>query len=278
MQFSVLMSVYYKEKAEYLNLSLESIINQTLKPTEIVLVQDGKLTKELYTVIENYKQKYPDILKTYALKENQGLGKALNYGLQKCSNELIARMDTDDIAEPNRFEMQIQEFRNDNKLALCGGQIAEFADNPKEITSYRQVPIKQEEILKFAKKRNPFNHVTVMFKKQVVQNVGGYQHMPYFEDYWLWARMLEAGCKAKNVNAVLVKVRAGQGMIARRGGFEYIKDILRFENNMLKINYINILAYLKIIILRILISLISPDLRKVFYNKFLRNNKERFER
>lgn len=104
------MSVYYKEKAEYLKLALDSIINQTLKPDEIVFVQDGKVTNELETVITEYSQKYPDIFKTYPLKQNQGLGKALNFGMQKCRNEVIARMDTDDIAEPNRFELQIKEF------------------------------------------------------------------------------------------------------------------------------------------------------------------------
>ena len=136
------MSVYYKEKAEYLKLALDSIINQTLKPDEIVLVQDGKLTEELYAVITEYLQKYSDIFKTYALQQNQGLGKALNFGMQKCSYEIIARMDTDDIAEPNRFELQIKEFEQDKELMLCGGQIAEFADNPKEITGHRNVPLK----------------------------------------------------------------------------------------------------------------------------------------
>lgn len=180
------MSVYKKEKAEYLKLALASIINQTVQTNEIVLVQDGKLTNELQAVITDHLQKYPAIFKTYALKQNQGLGKALNFGMQKCSNELIARMDTDDIAEPNRFELQIEEFEKDKELMLCGGQIAEFADNTTEITGYRNVPLKHNEILNFAKKRNPFNHMTVMFKKQAVQSVGGYMDMLYFEDYWLY--------------------------------------------------------------------------------------------
>lgn len=210
MKFTVLMSVYYKEKPEYLQLALESVINQTVIPNEIVLVQDGKLTNELQAVITEYLQNYPTIFKTYALQQNQGLGKALNFGMQKCSNELIARMDTDDIAEPNRFELQIKEFEEDKELMLCGGQIAEFADNQTEITGYRNVPLKHNEILNFAKKRNPFNHMTVMFKKHAVQSVGGYIDMPYFEDYWLWARMLRVGCKAKNIDQVLIRVRAGQ--------------------------------------------------------------------
>lgn len=272
MKFTVLMSVYKKEKAEYLKLALDSIINQTLKPNEIVLVQDGKLTNELQAVITDYLQKYSYIFKTYALKQNQGLGKALNFGMQKCSNELIARMDTDDIAEPNRFELQIKEFEQDKELMLCGGQIAEFADNPAEITSYRSVPLKHNEILNFAKKRNPFNHMTVMFKKQAVQSVGGYMDMPYFEDYWLWARMLKTGYKAKNINQVLVKVRAGQDMIARRGGNSYIKEIIKFERSICNLGLIDTSTFTKMTIIRILISIIPLSMRTIFYNKFLRKD------
>lgn len=264
------MSVYKKEKAEYLKLALDSVINQTLKPDEIVLVQDGELTKELYAVIKRYKQKYSNVFKTYALKQNQGLGKALNFGMEKCSYELIARMDTDDIAEPNRFELQLQEFIKDKDLALCGGQIAEFADNPNKITGYRNVPLVHNEILNFCKKRNPFNHMTVMFKKQAVQNVGGYQHMPYFEDYWLWARLLKAYYKAKNVDAVLVKVRAGQDMIARRGGWKYVKCITRFEKALYKIGIINLFDLLVYIFLRSAVAIIPESLRLVIYKLKLR--------
>ena len=264
------MSVYKKEKAEYLQLALDSVINQTLKPDEIVLVQDGELTELLYTVIEEYKEKYPNIFKTYALKQNQGLGKALNFGMDKCSNELIARMDTDDIAEPNRFELQVQEFIKDKDLALCGGQIAEFADNPNEITGYRNVPSTYNEILKFCKKRNPFNHMTVMFKKQAVQSVGGYQHMPYFEDYWLWARLLKAVYKAKNIDAILVKVRAGQDMIARRGGWEYVKCITKFEKALYRIGIISLFDLLTYIALRGIVAIIPEGLRLVIYKLKLR--------
>ena len=267
------MSVYKKEKAEYLKLALDSVINQTLKPGEIVLVQDGELTEVLYTVIEEYKQKYPNVFKIYALKQNQGLGKALNYGMEKCSNELIARMDTDDIAEPKRFELQIQEFIKDKDLALCGGQIAEFADNPNEITGFRNVPLTHNEILIFVKKRNPFNHMTVMFKKQAVQNVGGYQHMPYFEDYWLWARMLKVGYKSKNIDAVLVKVRAGQNMIARRGGWEYVRCITRFEQALYKIGIINLINFLVYSSLRSIVAIIPESLRLSFYKWKLRKKK-----
>lgn len=270
MKFTVLMSVYYKEKPEYLQLALESVINQTVKPNEIVLVQDGKLTNELQAVITEYLQKYPDIFKTCALQQNRGLGKALNFGMKKCSNELIARMDTDDIAELNRFELQIKEFKQDKELTLCGGQIAEFADNPSEITGYRNVPLKHNEILSFAKKRNPFNHVTVMFKKQAIQSVGGYMDMTYFEDYWLWVRVLKAGYITKNIDKVLVRVRAGQDMIARRGGWDYVKCIAIFEKALYKIEIINLVDYFYYMILRSIVAMIPEKLRLLIYKNNLR--------
>ena len=270
MKFTVLMSVYYKEKPEYLQLALESIINQTVKPSEIVLVQDGKLTEELQAVITEYLQNYPTIFKTYALKQNQGLGKALNFGMQKCSNELIARMDTDDIAEPNRFELQIKEFEQDKELMLCGGQIAEFADSPNKITGYRNVPAEHNEILNFVKKRNPFNHMTVMFKKQSVQSVGGYMDMPCFEDYWLWARMLKAGYKAKNIDQVLIRVRAGQNMIARRGGLNYTNYIIRFEKALHRIGMISFTEMIGYITLRSIVSVMPESLRLLIYRWKLR--------
>ena len=164
----------------------------------------------------------------------------------------------------------IKEFEKDGELALCGGQIAEFADNPKVITGYRNVPTEHNEILNFVKKRNPFNHMTVMLKKQAVQSVGGYQHMPYFEDYWLWVRMFKAGYKAKNVDQVLVKVRAGQEMIARRGGLNYAMCIIRFEKALNGIGVINIAEMIGYVTLRSIVSIMPESLRLWIYGCKLR--------
>lgn len=144
MEFSVLMSVYYKENPEYLKLSLDSVIKQTVPAAEIVLIKDGPLTKELDDIINQYGDKYAGLFRVFSLEENVGLGKALNYGVQCCKYDLIARMDTDDIAVPNRFELQIKEFIKDNELVLCGAQIAEFEDNPQVINGYRKVPLTQK--------------------------------------------------------------------------------------------------------------------------------------
>lgn len=272
MEFSVLMSVYYKEKPEYLKLTLDSVLEQTVTAAEIVLIKDGPLTKELDEVIEEYDKKYSGLFRIFALEKNVGLGKALNFGVQQCKYDLIARMDTDDIAMPNRFELLIKEFAQDNDLALCGGQIAEFEKEPQIISGYRKVPLARDEIVKFAKKRNPFNHMTVMFKKQAVLDAGNYQDMPYFEDYWLWVRILQKGYVVKNIEQVLVNVRAGAEMLARRGGLSYARASYIFLQATYKSGLIFYSEYLERLVIRISVVMMPTCIRKFLYNKILRKS------
>lgn len=272
MEFSVLMSVYYKEKPEYLKLTLDSVLEQTVTAAEIVLIKDGPLTKELDEVIEEYDKKYSGLFRIFALEKNVGLGKALNFGVQQCKYDLIARMDTDDIAMPNRFELLIKEFAQDNDLALCGGQIAEFEKEPQIISGYRKVPLARDEIVKFAKKRNPFNHMTVMFKKQAVLDAGNYQDMPYFEDYWLWVRILQKGYVVKNIEQVLVNVRAGAEMLARRGGLSYARASYIFLQATYKSGLIFYSEYLERLVIRISVVMMPTCVRKFLYNKILRKS------
>lgn len=270
MEFSVLMSVYYKENPEYLKLSLDSVIKQTVSAAEIVLIKDGPLTKELDDIINQYSDKYAGLFRVFSLEENVGLGKALNYGVQRCKYDLIARMDTDDIVVPERFELQVNEFIKDKELVLCGGYIAEFARDPLIISGYRRVPLTQAAILKFAKKRNPFNHMTVMFKKKAVLEAGNYQDMPYFEDYWLWVRLLQKGYAVKNIDQVLVNVRAGPDMLGRRGGWAYAKASFYYFNELLKSKFLRCSEYIFIIISRVSIALFPISIRKQIYNCKLR--------
>lgn len=268
----MLMSVYYKEKPEYLKLTLDSVLEQTVTAAEIVLIKDGPLTKELDEVIEEYDKKYSGLFRIFALEKNVGLGKALNFGVQQCKYDLIARMDTDDIAMPNRFELLIKEFAQDNDLALCGGQIAEFEKEPQIISGYRKVPLARDEIVKFAKKRNPFNHMTVMFKKQAVLDAGNYQDMPYFEDYWLWVRILQKGYIVKNIEQVLVNVRAGAEMLARRGGLSYARASYIFLQATYKSGLIFYSEYLERLVIRISVVMMPTCIRKFLYNKILRKS------
>lgn len=261
-KFSVLMSVYYKENPEYLKQSIESIINQTVKPNEIVIVKDGKLTKELNEVIKKYK------VKTVQLKENVGLGKALKIGIEKCKYDIIARMDSDDISTQNRFELQLKEFEKDESLSLVGGQVIEFDE--KEIGKKRCAPINIEEIKKFSKKRNPFNHMTVMFKKQDVLKVGNYHHMPFFEDYYLWILLLKNNYKLINVDNVLAYVRSGKEMTKRRGGLKYLLLTYKFEKQIYNLKYIKLNEYLTNLLIRTVVCLVPNKIRRIIYTKILR--------
>ena len=226
MNFSVLLSVYRKENPKYLKQSIDSIFTQTVPPTEIVMVEDGPLTDELYKVLDGYKK--DPRWKAVPLTENVGLGKALNAGLEACSYELVARMDTDDIAKPERFEKQLAAFAADPELSLCGTQAAEFRDTPENVTAHKKVPLTDEEIRQYARKRNPFNHPTVMYKKSEVLRAGSYQHAMWFEDYYLWARMLAQGSKTRNLPEELLWFRAGEDMrlqVCEECGFGKAQDL-----------------------------------------------------
>ena len=269
-KFSVLMSVYSKEKPENLSKAIESIINQTLKPDEFVIVKDGPLSLSLNKIIENYK-KQNSIIKVVSLDKNVGLGRALNEGIKECTNQYIARMDSDDISVEDRFEKQIDFISKNMEYDVFGGDLVEFDDSTNKIISKRTAPKTSLEIEKYIKKRNPMNHVSVIFKKDSVVEVGGYLDCLYFEDYYLWARMLKSGKKMINIDEILVKVRSGLDMSNRRGNLKYIKHIINFENKLLKLKIINIFYYIYNTFCRVLIAIAPNKLRYSIYQKKLRN-------
>ena len=174
MDYSILMSVCHKEKPEYLKEAIESMLSQTVKSNDFVIVCDGPLTKELYDVIEFYEKDKSNYIRRIQLEKNMGLGKALNIGLENCKNELVARMDSDDISVNNRIELQLKEFEKNSELVLCGTNISEFYESIDNIIGSRNVPSEYVQIIEFSKKRNPFNHPSVMFKKNIVKEVGSY--------------------------------------------------------------------------------------------------------
>ena len=268
-KFSVLISVYNKEKANNLDDSLHSIINQTLMPDEIVLVEDGPLTKELDDVIEKYVKKYKNIFKIVKSLKNVGLGKALNLGLKECSYDYVARMDSDDCSVNDRFEKEMNTILTKD-LDVVGSIIDEYDESMNTFISKRYVPEFYNEIKKYAKKRNPVNHVSVVFKKEKVLEVGSYMDCPFFEDYYLWVRMIKNGSKFYNIQESLVKVRGGLDMLNRRGGSNYNKAIINFNKKMYKLKFINIYEYIRNIIIRLTISIIPTGMRKHFYQKYLR--------
>lgn len=266
------MSIYKKEEPKYFNRAMQSIWDgQTVKPNEIVLVQDGPLTDGLYKAIDEWKAKIGEFFKTVPLEKNVGLGDALNAGIKHCSYELIARMDTDDISIPNRFEKQLKAFEEKN-IDLCSSWISEFEDDENEIISYRKLPENHDDIVKYSKMRNPLNHVTVMMKKSIVDKAGGYKHMLGMEDYYLWVRMIMIDAKLYNLQETLVNVRAGSVMLTRRGGMVYVKAEITFLNELKKIGYLTTIEYLKNILIKVPIRLLSKGLLKFVY-RLLRSKK-----
>ncbi len=270
--YSVLMSVYYKEKPEFLKQAVDSMLNQTVKPDEIVMVEDGPLTDELYSVLDEYTQGFPEIFRRVVNETNLGLGKALNRGLEECRNELVARMDTDDISVPERCEKQLAVFAENVELDLVGSNIAEFVTSPEETVSVRKVPCTHEEICQFLKKRCPFNHMSVMFKKSVVLNSGGYLDWHFNEDYYLWIRMYLDGCRFANISENLVNVRVGKEMFARRGGRAYYKSEKNLFKYMYKHKIISWWSYQKSRTVRFIVQVLMTNrMRQWFFNKFARN-------
>jgi glycosyltransferase involved in cell wall biosynthesis len=267
MKFSVLMSIYHKENSEYFNRAMQSIWDeQNIYPNEIVLVLDGHLNAKLYNTINVWQDKLGNIFKTVPLEKNIGLGDALNLGLKNCSYELIARMDTDDIAKPNRFKKQLEMFKNSD-IDICSSWVGEFDSDEKVIVSYRKIPETHEEIVCFSKMRNPINHPAVMYKKSAVENAGGYQKMIWFEDYYLWARMILNGAKFYNIQEALVNMRAGYGQLERRGGFKYAIEEFKFMYQLKKIGFLNFSQFIKNILIRFIARILPQNLLKSVYKK-----------
>lgn len=267
--YSVLMSVYYKEKTEYLKEAIDSILNQTVKTDDFVIVCDGPLTEGLDKVIADYVKTYSGLFTVYRLSRNIGLAKALNNGILQCKNELIARMDSDDISAPDRIEKQIAAI-NEKKADIVGANIIEFVGNINNTGNSRIVPEKNEDIITFAKKRSPFNHPTIMYKKSAVIAAGFYEDYRFFEDYNLWATMLNMGYKGYNIQENLLYMRGGEEMYKRRGGFSYVGCIYRFKKHLKKIGFIGEKDFLVGVLGHAVVSIIPNGIREKIYSKLLR--------
>ena len=265
MKFSVLMSIYHKEKPEHLDRCMRSLWDeQSIRPDEIVLVEDGPLNEALYHMISHWKEELKDKLVTIALPQNVGLGKALNKGLEKCRYDLVARMDTDDIALPDRFAIQLKVFESAS-IDICSSWISEFDQDETQTLSLRKVPSSHDEIVRFAKRRNPLNHPAVMYKRSKVFEAGGYQPMLWFEDYYLWVRMILSGSRFYNIQEPLVHMRAGEAQLQRRRGFSYGIQELAFQKKLYSLGFISRSEYLKNVSLRFSARIVPSSLTKQIY-------------
>ena len=271
-KFSVLLSVYKNEKPNHLIECFKSIYdNQELKPDEIVLVQDGPLTDELYEVIKKIKNQLNDILKIIPIEKNVRLGNALKIGIENCSNEIVARMDTDDIAYSTRFKKQIKYLEDNPEIDVVGSYMDEFIDNTENVVAIKTAPLKN--FKNYMKLRDPVNHPTVVFKKSKVIEAGNYIEILYNEDSYLWGRMLEKNCQFANIDESLIYFRVNDETYKRRGGVQYVKAEIQLQKEFLKLGIINKFEFIRNITLKNIVRIIPNELRKKVYLTLLRRRK-----
>lgn len=269
--YTVLMSVYIKEKPEYLELSIQSMLDQTVLPDEFIIVKDGPLTAELDAVINSYVEKYPGLFSIISNKENLGLGPALARGIVASKNELIARMDSDDVSETTRCEKQLNAFQKDPTLEMVGSFEAEFIGDKENIVSIHRVPETHNDISKFMRRRCAILHPTVMYKKSAVIRSGNYHSVPLYEDYDLFARMvLEYNVRSYNIQENLYYIRTSEDFFKRRGGLKYAKTVLNFKWAQHKKGYMSLTDFCISGLGQAFVCILPNTLRKVVYLKLLR--------
>lgn len=259
-KFSVLMSVYFREKPAFLREALRSVFEQSVLPAEVVVVKDGPLGDELDSVVAEFD------VKVVALPENVGLGNALNEGLKHCSYELVARMDSDDICRSDRFEKQLKVFEQNPGLGVVGSWVEEFSTDPSKIEGRRVLPTEHKDILRFAKSKCPINHPSVMYCKKLINYIDFW----YLEDYYLWGRLLSEGVLFANISECLVLMRTGDGMFARRGGWKYAKSEIKLQREFLRLGLIGYFDFIKNVAIRFTVRIIPNKMRTFVYKKLLR--------
>lgn len=273
MRFSVLMSVYKSESPIFFNESMSSIWDdQILKPDEIVLVQDGPVTLELNEIISSWEIRLCRILKVVIIPRNLGLGKALSEGLTHCSYELVARMDTDDISLPHRFQHQIDFMCDHPNISACGGWIKEFSIDKNLPNAERRLPCPFDEVRMFARRRCPLNHMTVMFRKSHILAVGGYASLKNSQDYHLWGKLLGAGYQLSNLPDYLVLARAEENLFLRRGGWKFVNIELQLQREFVRSGFIGWPRAIYNLFLRLPVRLAPNTLRRYLYKKVFRNS------
>jgi len=294
LKISVIMSIYKSDVPEYVRIALDSLLNQTRLPDEIVIVADGPVPAELEQVVKSLtpspspkgegnkdgegdlKPETRDLkpIVTYLPQEkNGGLGEAMRIAVEAAKYPYLARMDSDDICLPDRFEKQMKCFEEDPELSIVGGMITEFDGEPENIIAERILPLDDAGIKKMMRGRCAVNHVTVIFKKEDLLRSGNYQPFWKQEDHYLWARMMEHGCKFRNIPDIVVNVRSGRDQLARRGGWRFYKSVVRVFWYMYKHKLISFGYFLYICAVRGIVQLLMPNwLRTWVYMKFLRKS------
>lgn len=266
-KFSVLMSVYGKDNPAWFRQAVQSVLNQSVAPAEVILAADGPLTEELEAVITEFK----DNLKVVRLEKNSGRGAALGYAVPQCRYDVIALMDADDVCRKDRFEKTISLFQNDTALAVVGGQVQEVDAETLSPITLRKVPLTHTDIYQYVKTRMPFNNQTIMFKKSAVLDSGNFKSFHLLEDYYMWARVIAKGYKTANLPDVLVDMRVSPAMYGRRGGWKYFLSNKKLFDEMRKLGLLNLREYYYTLAIRFGVQVLMPNcLRNMFYKTALR--------
>ncbi len=266
--FSLLLPTYYADDPDHLRRAFASAVDeQTLKPDEVVLVRDGVVPPRLQAAIDSLAAESTIPVNVVALAHNIGLGHALDAGLAACQHEVVARMDADDVSLPERFAVQIPLIAEGFDLVGCG--LLEFHEDEQDVVGRRTPPIGEEEIRRWSRFHDPFNHPTVVYRRSVVQAVGGYEDLPLMEDYWLFARMIDAGARVANVPEPLVKYRVGAGAYARRGGWQLLRSEWQLQRHFRSVGFTTRAQYARNVIVRGGYRLVPEGLRRAAYRRLI---------
>lgn len=273
-RYSVLMSIYDKETPAFFDESIKSMLAQTVLPEQIVIVEDGPINENLTSIISKYIAEYSDLFTVVTISANNGLANALNEGLKACRNELVARMDTDDISLPSRCKRQLSLFQNHPELSLIGTNIDEFIDDPDKIISSRVVPSEESEILKFSRRRNPFNHPTVMFRKSDVMRMGGYNvKRRRAQDFELFTSMIHEGCRATNINESLLKFRYNENSFERRKTWSHCMAYVQVVYTFWRMGYSSLGDLILVFCGQAVVHFVPQKIMKFIFNSVLRKQK-----
>ena len=267
--YSILTTLYKNDSPEFLKQSIDSMLAQTVLTNDYVIVADGPLTEELAEVLVGYENTH-NFFNIVRLSENGGLGVALREGLKYCKNDLVARLDADDLSMPTRCEKQLALFDSDPDLVIVGSDMYEFDSNPDEIKDLKHMPSSPEQIYKYGKRRNAFNHSSVMYRKSVIEEHGSYSIMRRSQDIELFSKILYAGCKCRNINEPLIKFRCGDTRVKRKKKWSNVQSDLRIFKNNYKMGYAGFGDYLYVVITQIGFFILPTKLAGYLYMKLFR--------
>jgi glycosyltransferase involved in cell wall biosynthesis len=264
---SVLLPVAVTTDLAGLRRAHRSVTEQTLVPTEILLVTNQSLTDDVVATINDLVDTNPESRHEH-FPDAHGLGGVLSDGLKRCSEPFVARMDADDIAEPERFAEQLTVLKK-TEADIVGSHLAEFRNDPEQLERTREVPVTHNEISEWMPWRCPMNHPTTMFDREAVLDVGGYRNFPMMEDWDLWARCLAAGLRFQNLDQILVKAQIDD-LADRRGGLDYARAEFRMAQELRELEIASRRDTLKHLSLRIPPRLLPPQIRDRIYQLFAR--------